>query len=262
MVEVDDITERLRSAGVSQPNYEAQRIIAWTAPRSQDGRTRTRIDEVIRRRTEGELLAHILGEVVFMGRKFGCGPGSFPPRPPSRLVVECAVEHAPENAGLRVVDMCCGVGALGISVCLSVGEASLVGFDVSAAALGFARANALEHGIRAHFIQADISDAGHVPRQEADIVVANPPYFEAGDAVDDDARRCPPEAVFAADGAGQMVRIAIRNGAAALRPGGVLIVEHHARMEEMVAELDMGDVSMFKQTRSSAGYMSVSCFRR
>ncbi|ROP34937.1 N5-glutamine methyltransferase family protein [Saccharothrix texasensis] len=260
---MDDIIARLRDAGVPQPGYEARRITAWAARRSADGRPAITVDEVVRRRVDGELLAHVLGETMFMGRSFACGPDTFPPQPASRLVVEGAIEHALTTTDPRVVDLCCGVGALGVSVCLGLGGGTLVGYDISATALEFARTNARAHGVRASFIEADIGDPGRVPRECADVVIANPPYFGVADPVDNDARRFPREAVFADDEGRWLVRLCVRVGAEALRPGGVLVVEHHERMDAVVAAVDVGDMTLVAQTRSaSARFMAVSCFRR
>ena len=66
---------------------------------------------LVRRRAEGEPVAHLTGEREFFGRPFLVNPHTLIPRPDTETLVEAVLETLPESE-LRAVDLGTGSGAI------------------------------------------------------------------------------------------------------------------------------------------------------
>lgn len=135
------------------------------------------------RRAKGEPVARIVGEKEFHSLTFALSPDTLVPRPDTETLVDAAVELArlrhPAGAGLSILDLGTGSGAILVSVLTELPKATGLGIDIAPDAVETARANAVRHGVgaRARFAVGDWT-AGI--RERFDLVVANPPYIETG----------------------------------------------------------------------------------
>jgi release factor glutamine methyltransferase len=129
----------------------------------------------LHQRMQGKPLQYITREQEFYGRRFAVGPGVLIPRPETELIVELALR----NEATTVLDIGTGSGVLAITLAREW-ERPTVATDLSAEALGIARANAEALGAPVHLVQADLAAAfaGH----SFGAIVTNPPYVPAGDA--------------------------------------------------------------------------------
>lgn len=207
-----EVTARLRAAGCIAAEEEAAALLAARpGPDVLEG--------WLRRREDGEPLAWIVGTATFGGRPRRVDPGVYVPRPQSEELAHRAAAALP--AGGRLLDLGTGSGAVAAVIADRVPGAVVVGVDRSAAAVRCARAN----GVAA--VHADLAAAPVRPRS-IDVVVAVAPYVPT-----DALRLLPPdvqrhEPRLALDGGADgldLVRSVARTAAAALRPGGWLLVE-------------------------------------
>ncbi|MCB1314906.1 MAG: peptide chain release factor N(5)-glutamine methyltransferase, partial [Leptospiraceae bacterium] len=148
----------------------------------------------IARRARSEPLAYILGYREFCSHRFEVNRHVLIPRPETELMVEAVGRDFPEcrnfdspGPPLRVLDMCCGSGCLGISVAGECGRVELVLADKSPEALAVCRRNAeniLEKNTRWWAVQGDLFQAlDDLPDQRPfDVIVANPPYIHPDEA--------------------------------------------------------------------------------
>ena len=101
-------------------------------------------------------------------------PGLFSPRQADRgtLAMLSAVDLAP---GMKVLDLGCGCGLVGILAAKRCGEANVVLCDVDPLAVDIARKNALRNGVGG--VKIVLSD-GFRALDEAgfDLILSNPPY--------------------------------------------------------------------------------------
>lgn len=74
-------------------------------------------------------------------------------------------------AGLRVADLGCGTGTLGIAAAL-LGAREVIGLDQDQAALDLAKENATRVGVEIFLVRGDVSDF----QEKVDTVVMNPPF--------------------------------------------------------------------------------------
>ena len=140
-----------------------------------------RFDELLERRARREPMAHILGRREFWSLAFKVTADTLDPRPDSETLVQAVLDHVPDrSAALRLADFGTGTGCLLLALLHELPNATGVGVDVSAAALGIAaeNADALALAQRASFHRGDWDD-GLDPGFA--IVLSNPPYIPSGD---------------------------------------------------------------------------------
>ena len=151
-------------------------------------RTKREFMKLLRRRASGEPLQYITGKQDFMGLTFRVSPSVLIPRPETELLVENALNliekkmrletSANRNGGcagrseenehvrnVRILDLCCGSGAIGVSLAkLAPETADVRGVevcccDISGAALEVAERNARLNGVKLDFRRGDLFEA-------------------------------------------------------------------------------------------------------
>ncbi|MDO9492867.1 peptide chain release factor N(5)-glutamine methyltransferase [Acetobacterium sp.] len=180
----------LTQAGIEYPGLEAEillsrildqdRVYFYTHSQEVVDLERTEIyRSAIKRRCQLEPVAYILGKKEFMGLDFFVNGDVLIPRPDTEPMVEHLLEYLQDNYpdGAKVLDLCTGSGAIGISIkkYFKPGIVSLS--DFSEAALTVARINAsqLVKGDLSLY-QGDLFAA--IPEGESfDVIVSNPPYI-------------------------------------------------------------------------------------
>lgn len=113
-------------------------------------------------------LVHPAGEIAYRSK-----PGVFAYRgtdPGTALLAR----HLPDCTGLRVLDLCCGSGALGLAA-FARGASEVLALDASATAIACAARNFAEAARPGRVLCADLTAELPGP---FDVVVANPPFHE------------------------------------------------------------------------------------
>jgi release factor glutamine methyltransferase len=238
----------LAKKGVESPRLDAELLLAHALGCS---RTRlyvdfdkplspeelARVKPLLQRRAQREPVAYILGVREFYGRAFRVRPGVFIPRPETELLVQLAVEAL--RPGARVLDLCAGSGAVGVSIAAEMPEARVDLVELSPEAVAVARENAemLAPG-RTRVFEGDLFSA--LPEAARyDAVVANPPYV-----AETDRERLAPEivghephqALFAPDGGRGVIERIIAEAGRWLAPGGLLALEIDPALSPVVRE--------------------------
>jgi len=232
-------TQRLPEAGVDAPSLSARllacRALSCSRPELElralgevSPREWTVFAALLDRRVLGEPVARILGEREFYGRVFAVGGATLVPRPETEMAVELALARLPATP-LVLADLGAGTGCLGISLCVERPQWSAVLADISAPALRTAAGNAARHGA-AERILCVLGDFCRPLFSAAslDCIVSNPPYIAETEyrALSPEVRNYDPlTALFSGvDGLDHIRALALR-AAAALKPGGLLLME-------------------------------------
>ena len=192
-----------------------------------------RLEEDLRRLCTGEPVQYVLGFAEFCGRRFSVGPGVLVPRPETELLVAEAVRALGGVGAPRALDLCTGSGCIAWSLALDIPGAEVIGLDLSAAALDYARRQFLSAAgefYKPVFLRADVLDTEQeVPYGPFDLIVSNPPYVREAERVQMRPNVLdwePAEALFVPDGDPLLFYRAIARWAQRfLRPGGTGIVE-------------------------------------
>lgn len=137
---------------------------------------------LLKRRGDREPLQYIVRSTEFMSESFLAMPGVFIPRPETeRLVeiVESGIAECKKNGDFKILDLCCGSGAILISLLRRIPGTTGVAVDVDDAAAMLAGKNAELAGMgdRMECVRSDarafiMSNPGRFHA-----VVCNPPYI-------------------------------------------------------------------------------------
>ncbi|MFI8569261.1 putative protein N(5)-glutamine methyltransferase [Rhodococcus sp. NPDC078407] len=214
--EFDAVVTALRAAGCVFAEQEAE-ILVDSASNPQA------LVEMLGRRVAGEPLEHIVGWVWFCGRRIAVESGVFVPRRRTEFLVECAAALHPSV----LLDLCCGSGAVGLSV---AGVTELHAVDIDPVAVQCAERNLAAVGGTAHC--GDLFDALPPELQgRFHAIVVNAPYVPTSEIelMPREARLHEPH--IALDGGVDGVRLHRRVAAQAaewLAPRGSLLIETSA----------------------------------
>lgn len=204
----------------------------------------TRFDALVSRRLTRQPLQYLLHTQPFLGRDFYVDERVLIPRPETELLAERAIAALREHPHPIALDLCCGSGALAVSMSLEVPGAQVHAADLSPDALAVTAKNAELLGASVTLHQGDLFAA--VPETTFDVIVSNPPYIPSADCLtlQEEVRR---EPMMALDGGTDGLNFYRRIASDApkfLRPGGVLLLEVGFDQAEAVMALlaDFADV--------------------
>lgn len=178
-------TVRLAGAGVETPALDAKTLLlaiedidaaALIAGGDAAMKAEKDYDSALSRREQREPVSKILGYRDFWSHRFVVTPDVLDPRPDTETLIEAALEIAPKDRPLRILDMGTGSGCILLTLLSELPHASGIGTDISQAALTVAQGNAKALGLkdRADFI---VSDWFTALDGTFDLVVSNPPYI-------------------------------------------------------------------------------------
>lgn len=144
---------------------------------------------LVEKRKKRVPVAYILGNKEFYGLNFIVSKDTLIPRPDSEILVESCLEYIQKNFtkndNLVLKDICCGTGALIISILANLPpdiKVKAVAIDISKDALQIAKSNKLallSKSRKLLFIEADIFQNPEV--LNGDILISNPPYIPSLD---------------------------------------------------------------------------------
>jgi release factor glutamine methyltransferase len=238
-VRVDpDTVAFLRTAGCVYADEEA-RILTEASHSTEELRA------FLDRRALGEPLEYIVGWAGYCGLRIPLCAGVFIPRRRSEFLAECAVEavRATTRAGdprrVKVLDLCCGSGAIGLAVAVRSEDVELLAVDDSPLAAECARRNLAQVGGRVY--HGDLF--APIPRTELhslDLIVASPPYVptEEIQRLPAEARLYEPRSTLDGGPDGTCVQRGILGAAGEwLGAQGAVMVETGGEMAEATAQI-------------------------
>lgn len=132
----------------------------------------------LNRRIKREPIAQIFKNKEFMGLEFEVNKHVLTPRPDTEILVEAVLEEIGEKGSLKILDLCTGSGAIGLSLKKYKNNQEITLSDISLEALEVAKRNAGNFNIKVNFICSDLFNQ---IKDSFDIIVSNPPYIESSD---------------------------------------------------------------------------------
>ena len=242
----------LATAGIPLPWLDAEILVAHVLNSSRERlhshpdrqltlAQRAQLRRLTSRRAARVPVPYLIGEREFYGHMFRVTPAVLIPRPSSELLVELAIDWLKAHPGARrVIDLGTGSGAVAISLAKAVPDVRIEARDVSARALRVADGNIARYRLRRRIttVKADLL-RGAAP---ADVILANLPY------IPDALRRIRPreldyEPALALDGGKDgldLIRIALAQSPAAIKPGGLVLFECDPAQTRRVVRLALG----------------------
>ena len=184
-------TGHLEKHGIEQPRLQAEHLLAHVLglkrlalymefDRTLSDAERAPLRELVRSRSTGVPLQHLMGTAAFYGREFLCDSRALIPRPETEQLVEFLLKEMKDQPSPTVIDVGTGSGIIALTLALERPDATVHSSDISPDALALARENAARHGIdgRVHLHEADLLP---IELPNPDWIVANLPYISHAD---------------------------------------------------------------------------------
>jgi release factor glutamine methyltransferase len=224
----------LEDAGVAVPRLTAEVLLAHATQKDRVWLLAHSDDELIElwwihygrylhQRIEGKPTQYITGKQEFYGREFRVTPDVLIPRPETEHLIELVVEQVVGQAiPPAILDVGTGSGCIAVTLALET-QARITATDISAEALAVAKSNAARLGAQVEFLECDL-----IPQARTfDLIVSNPPYVGRTDPLlAREVREHEPEvALYGGEHGHEIYQRLIPAAAAALNPGGWLVME-------------------------------------
>lgn len=179
--------DALREEGMESPMLDARLLLARAMGRDMlylvthettclTDEEAARFNRSMTERLSHRPIAYITGTKEFYGLNFRVTEGVLIPRPDTETAVEAVLEYSDRYAGqISILDLCCGSGAIGLSVAKNLPGCYVTLSDISRAAIDVTVQNASLLKIdNCAIIQSDLFE--DLAPGSFDIIVSNPPY--------------------------------------------------------------------------------------
>ncbi|MCP3678856.1 MAG: peptide chain release factor N(5)-glutamine methyltransferase [Gammaproteobacteria bacterium] len=214
---------------------------SWLYSHSQQTLSAAQIEQfqaLLQRRLNGEPVSYIIGVQEFWSLPFKVTADVLIPRPESELLVERALSYFSPSRAIRVVDLGCGSGAVGLALAHERPQWQVILVDKSEAALAIAKENCQRLNLKN--VCTVLSDwCQQLVGQSFELIVSNPPYIAVDEPHyhDGDLRFEPAAALLAGEDGLAAIRQIIAQAGEFLVPQGWLMLEHGYRQHRAVAEI-------------------------
>jgi release factor glutamine methyltransferase len=243
---IQDASERLARAGMTEPRRDALRIWADLNPWAHMGLLLAGDVEVghteaasylsaIERRASGEPLPYVTGLSGFRYLTLQCDSRALIPRPETEGLVDLLLQRVRDG---RVADIGTGSGCIALSLAREGNFSQVVGIDRSAAALSLAEENCGSVGVHVDLVHGHLCTP--LATESLDALISNPPYLTAAEyaRLDPSVRNWEPAIALASGYNGlEVTGQLLDQGRRVLRHGGWLAVEVDCSRARAVAEM-------------------------
>ncbi len=237
-------TELFTQASVDSPRLSAELVLAqaMNLERAEllkqlvlnpalvpDEKAANLAERLAARRARGEPSAYLSGEKEFYGRPFLVSPDTLIPRPETELIIDLAKKFAAGRMNGFFADLGSGTGCIAITLALELPGWNGLGLELSAGAERLCRENSARLGAETSllFERADFTSYAFAPAS-LDLLVSNPPYISERDyqALSREVKDYEPKNALVPGPSGlEHLRRIVEIAPAALRPGGLLLME-------------------------------------
>ena len=152
--------------------------------------------EQIEKMKKGYPVQYIIGYVDFLNTKIEVNENVLIPRFETEYLVEKIINRTKKwkEIPLKVLDICTGSGCIAIAINKNT-SFECIGIDISEHALNVAKKNNSENKTNVIFKNKDILN--DEINDNYDIIIANPPYLNQGNPVDEETKYEPSIALYA-----------------------------------------------------------------
>lgn len=179
-------------------------------------------------------IQYIIKEQEFMGINFYVDENVLIPQPDTEVLVEEVISKIKSND--KVLDLCTGSGAIGVSIAKKISNISVDLLDISEKALKIAEKNAQKNNVNVNIIQSNLFEN---VRNKYNIIVSNPPYIESETikTLSEEVRKEPLIALDGGQDGLDFYRIIAKNSKNFLKDEGILALEIGYNQKENVIEI-------------------------
>lgn len=192
----------------------------------------------INRLLKGEPVSYLIGSVEFLGCHIDLSRKPLIPRPETEYWVGKVIENVNKHQSIKVLDLCCGSGCIGVSILKHISNSSVDFVDIDQDILEQTRLNLRINEISSSRYNLYLSDlfAELPPYSKFDLILANPPYVDEKGFVGPELIYEPPLALFAPDHGLSLIKKIISAAPKYLHHGGRLYSEFGDGQENQLAQ--------------------------
>lgn len=182
-------------------------------------------------------LQYITNSQEFMRLDFYVDENVLIPRADTEILVEEVIGSCDKKKEYKILDLCTGSGAIGISLAKYIPNSCVVCTDISVKALEIAKKNAKENEVRnIEFIKSNMFEN---IKESFDIIVSNPPYIAKNVilTLDKEVQNEPHIALDGGEDGLDFYKTIANNAYVYLQKGGKLFLEIGYDQKEQVMKL-------------------------
>jgi release factor glutamine methyltransferase len=178
---------------------------------------------------QGVPLPYVLGHWEFYGRTFHLTPDVLIPRPETELLVEHALHYAGTFQQPIIIDVGTGSGAIAVTLAIEMPGTTILGVDLSMAALHVAHTNSQRLcQSKVSFIQTDLLAPFST---QFDLICANLPYIPRQELTHLPVSQLEPQLALDGGESGlEVICSLLKQAQTRLSPAGVILLEIHATL--------------------------------
>jgi len=215
---------------------------------------------LIKRRSEREPVAYILGQKEFYSREFQVSPAVLVPRADSEVLIEETLIHlqTAEAKEWQGFEIGLGSGCLSITLLCERPTLHMTAIDLSSAALAIAANNAKTHGVESRlqmleldFLNTNLHAQNAALQNQYDFIIANPPYISEAEflTLDADVNVYEPKIALTAP----------QDGLAFYEPIAQFAKTHLYEHGFVIVEIGNEQAAAVEQIFKAAGFNDVCC---
>lgn len=189
---IEEATTKLNRAGIESPKLKARLIMQFILNKTRQYiivndllKLEEKQEEQYFNETDkiekGYPIEHITHQKEFMKLSFFVDENVLIPRQDTEILVEEVIEISKKINSKKILDLCTGSGAIGVSLAKYLPNCEITAVDISKKALQIAKKNAIINEVEKQitFISSDLFS--NLESQKFDIIVSNPPYIKRND---------------------------------------------------------------------------------
>lgn len=275
---LEEARQKLAQAKVPSPDADAHWLLAHaiSSNRAEVLRRITLLEDLsqteqdlfyasLNRRVKREPLQHITGKAAFRNLELLVGPGVFIPRFETEQVAQIGIDFLKSlSSTAKAADLGTGSGAIAISLALET-SAEVVAIEVSNDAAKYARENIQRLAPHVQLIVGSFEQS-LLNLTELDLIISNPPYIpRAAVPIEPEVYKYDPEvALYSGEDGLDSIREIVAISTFALRPEGMLVLEHADGQSDQVCQLllEQGFTSVTAHPDPTGRLRAVSGIRR
>ncbi len=155
---------------------EKQKIIIYLENEIDDYKVQE-FKKYIEKLKSGIPIQYITNKQEFMKLEFYVDENVLIPQPDTEILVEEIIEQY-KNEKCKILDLCTGSGAIGISLAKYLPNSQVFVSDISEKAIQIAKLNSEKNGVHNKIIFFESDMFKNIDEKNFDIIVSNPPYIE------------------------------------------------------------------------------------
>jgi len=207
---------------------------------------------MVNRRAAGEPVSHIIKSRSFWKNEFYIEETVLDPRPESELIVEITKDSL--FSGMKVLDLGCGSGCIGLSLHYENPEIRLFLSDMSDKALNVAKKNADNLGFTCEIFHSNLFEK---IKEKFDLIVTNLPYIEKKNFLilqKEIILYEPHEALYGGMSGIDTIKLFLRDVGKRLKKNGTFVIEfgegQHALLREELLKFKFSNFDFHRDLNS------------